>query len=331
MQSRPGCLRKPALSTPNQPTPVLLPTAAGCGNELVLSPADRNLWNLKPFTTRDFSIRSLADRLGDLSYLIYVFPDRPKDEVFSKYYTPVIGVSRAGAREPLSPRGGARARWAGSPQEEPSGQAPSGFGRLWGWCKAHVERSSGLTSEEKESETSESTFFSAKKKKKRQGRLSLLRPWEKRLQCWGRSPGYSNPQTARDAPLRPRSLCSPPFALPPGRVEEAQGTGFSSSACPLSMGWVCFLVVILYPWRGRGWGGEGENQGPGKEAGGRLRIWAALGLVLVSGCSFRVRGKSHPRHGPQRLGWEEDSMGWASTPWQAPGRFGSHRRSPLGR
>ncbi|NXE55953.1 STA5B protein, partial [Casuarius casuarius] len=43
-------------------------------------------WNLMPFTTRDFSIRSLADRLGDLSYLIYVFPDRPKDEVFSKYY-----------------------------------------------------------------------------------------------------------------------------------------------------------------------------------------------------------------------------------------------------
>uniref|UniRef100_I3M8F2 Signal transducer and activator of transcription n=1 Tax=Ictidomys tridecemlineatus TaxID=43179 RepID=I3M8F2_ICTTR len=52
---------------------------------------DRNLWNLKPFTTRDFSIRSLADRLGDLSYLIYVFPDRPKAEVFSKYYTPVVG------------------------------------------------------------------------------------------------------------------------------------------------------------------------------------------------------------------------------------------------
>lgn len=55
--------------------------------------ADRNLWNLKPFTTRDFSIRSLADRLGDLSYLIYVFPDRPKDEVFAKYYTPVLGAS----------------------------------------------------------------------------------------------------------------------------------------------------------------------------------------------------------------------------------------------
>ncbi|XP_009894128.1 PREDICTED: signal transducer and activator of transcription 5B-like, partial [Charadrius vociferus] len=53
-------------------------------------PAERMFWNLMPFTTRDFSIRSLADRLGDLSYLIYVFPDRPKDEVFSKYYTPVL-------------------------------------------------------------------------------------------------------------------------------------------------------------------------------------------------------------------------------------------------
>ncbi|NXX98914.1 STA5B protein, partial [Centropus bengalensis] len=51
--------------------------------------SERMFWNLMPFTTRDFSIRSLADRLGDLSYLIYVFPDRPKDEVFSKYYTPV--------------------------------------------------------------------------------------------------------------------------------------------------------------------------------------------------------------------------------------------------
>lgn len=53
-----------------------------------------------PFTTRDFSIRSLADRLGDLSYLIYVFPDRPKDEVFSKYYTPVLCESTPGSAVP---------------------------------------------------------------------------------------------------------------------------------------------------------------------------------------------------------------------------------------
>ncbi|KAM3923766.1 signal transducer and activator of transcription 5B [Leptodactylus fuscus] len=51
---------------------------------------ERALWNLMPFTSRDFSVRSLADRLGDLNYLLYVFPERPKDEVFSKYYTPVL-------------------------------------------------------------------------------------------------------------------------------------------------------------------------------------------------------------------------------------------------
>uniref|UniRef100_A0A8B9PK05 SH2 domain-containing protein n=2 Tax=Aves TaxID=8782 RepID=A0A8B9PK05_APTOW len=61
---------------------------------------ERMFWNLMPFTTRDFSIRSLADRLGDLSYLIYVFPDRPKDEVFSKYYTPVLSKAVDGYVKP---------------------------------------------------------------------------------------------------------------------------------------------------------------------------------------------------------------------------------------
>lgn len=65
--------------------------------------AERMFWNLMPFTTRDFSIRSLADRLGDLSYLIYVFPDRPKDEVFSKYYTPVLCESTPGSAVPSPP------------------------------------------------------------------------------------------------------------------------------------------------------------------------------------------------------------------------------------
>uniref|UniRef100_A0A8C3HWE8 Signal transducer and activator of transcription n=1 Tax=Chrysemys picta bellii TaxID=8478 RepID=A0A8C3HWE8_CHRPI len=84
---------------------------------------DRNLWNLKPFTTRDFSIRSLADRLGDLSYLNYVFPDRPKDEVFSKYYTPVLckAVDGAAPSPALSRVPGAR----GSPPDsvlDPEGE-----------------------------------------------------------------------------------------------------------------------------------------------------------------------------------------------------------------
>uniref|UniRef100_A0A8C3XRC8 SH2 domain-containing protein n=1 Tax=Chelydra serpentina TaxID=8475 RepID=A0A8C3XRC8_CHESE len=61
---------------------------------------ERMFWNLMPFTTRDFSIRSLADRLGDLSYLNYVFPERPKDEVFSKYYTPVLSKAVDGYVKP---------------------------------------------------------------------------------------------------------------------------------------------------------------------------------------------------------------------------------------
>ncbi|CAI5790227.1 signal transducer and activator of transcription 5B [Podarcis lilfordi] len=62
---------------------------------------DRMFWNLMPFTTRDFSIRTLADRLGDLPYLLYVYPDRPKEEVFSKYYMPVLSKTGDGYVKPL--------------------------------------------------------------------------------------------------------------------------------------------------------------------------------------------------------------------------------------
>jgi len=51
---------------------------------------ERMVWNLMPYTTKDFSIRSLADRISDLNHLLYLYPDRPKDEVFSKYYTPPL-------------------------------------------------------------------------------------------------------------------------------------------------------------------------------------------------------------------------------------------------
>ncbi|KAG7243520.1 hypothetical protein INR49_011076, partial [Caranx melampygus] len=46
---------------------------------------ERMVWNLMPYTTKDFSIRSLADRISDLNHLLFLYPDRPKDEVFSKY------------------------------------------------------------------------------------------------------------------------------------------------------------------------------------------------------------------------------------------------------
>lgn len=48
------------------------------------------VWNLMPYTTKDFSIRSLADRISDLNHLLFLYPDKPKDEVFSKYYTPPL-------------------------------------------------------------------------------------------------------------------------------------------------------------------------------------------------------------------------------------------------
>lgn len=98
--------------------------------------AERMFWNLMPFTTRDFSIRSLADRLGDLSYLIYVFPDRPKDEVFSKYYTPVLCESTPGSAVPsppcVSPPLCIQPHWNWCSQPPP---AP---GTLWGSASGHV-------------------------------------------------------------------------------------------------------------------------------------------------------------------------------------------------
>uniref|UniRef100_A0A6Q2XVG5 Signal transducer and activator of transcription n=1 Tax=Esox lucius TaxID=8010 RepID=A0A6Q2XVG5_ESOLU len=56
------------------------------------NPNKRMVWNLMPYTTKDFSIRSLADRISDLNHLLFLYPDRPKDEVFSKYYTPLLCI-----------------------------------------------------------------------------------------------------------------------------------------------------------------------------------------------------------------------------------------------
>lgn len=44
---------------------------------------------LQPFTHKDFAIRSLPDRIADLQHLVHLYPDIPKDQAFSKYYTPL--------------------------------------------------------------------------------------------------------------------------------------------------------------------------------------------------------------------------------------------------
>lgn len=46
------------------------------------------VFNLQPFTNRDIAIRSLADRIHDLKQLLFLYPDRPKDQAFGSYYTP---------------------------------------------------------------------------------------------------------------------------------------------------------------------------------------------------------------------------------------------------
>lgn len=43
--------------------------------------------NIQPFTKRDLEIRSLGDRILDISDITYLYPNRPKHEVFQKFYT----------------------------------------------------------------------------------------------------------------------------------------------------------------------------------------------------------------------------------------------------
>ncbi|CAG5134283.1 unnamed protein product, partial [Candidula unifasciata] len=47
----------------------------------------KEVWNLAPFTAKDFHIRGLADRIKDLTSLVTLYPNKHKDQVFSKYYT----------------------------------------------------------------------------------------------------------------------------------------------------------------------------------------------------------------------------------------------------
>lgn len=49
---------------------------------------ERQVWNLAPFTSKDFNIRGLADRVKDLQSLVFLYPDIPKGQAFAKYYSP---------------------------------------------------------------------------------------------------------------------------------------------------------------------------------------------------------------------------------------------------
>jgi signal transducer and activator of transcription 5B len=44
---------------------------------------------VQPFTSKDFAIRGLADRINDLKNLHFLYPNIPKDQVFGKFYSRV--------------------------------------------------------------------------------------------------------------------------------------------------------------------------------------------------------------------------------------------------
>ncbi|XP_060516517.1 signal transducer and activator of transcription 5B isoform X2 [Cylas formicarius] len=48
----------------------------------------QEVFSLQPFTSKDFQIRSLADRISDLNHLVTLYPDIAKEVHFQKYYTP---------------------------------------------------------------------------------------------------------------------------------------------------------------------------------------------------------------------------------------------------
>ncbi|KAJ8307062.1 hypothetical protein KUTeg_015146 [Tegillarca granosa] len=48
---------------------------------------ERTVWNLAPYGTKDFAIRSLSDRIKDLPSLVNLYPDIPKQQAFGKYYS----------------------------------------------------------------------------------------------------------------------------------------------------------------------------------------------------------------------------------------------------
>ncbi|XP_070766150.1 signal transducer and activator of transcription 6 isoform X2 [Enoplosus armatus] len=55
----------------------------------------QKIQNIQPFTKRDLEIRSLGDRIRDISDITYLYPDFPKHEVFKKFYSepqpPAVG------------------------------------------------------------------------------------------------------------------------------------------------------------------------------------------------------------------------------------------------
>ncbi|XP_064396958.1 signal transducer and activator of transcription 5B-like [Halichondria panicea] len=53
-----------------------------------LTSSDAQVLSLAPWNKHDLGMRGFADRMHDLTHLLYLFPNEPKDKIFGKYYSP---------------------------------------------------------------------------------------------------------------------------------------------------------------------------------------------------------------------------------------------------
>ena len=53
----------------------------------VMENGKKEVCHLEPDTVKLLQVRSLADMIKDFANLTYLYPNKPKHEVFSKYYT----------------------------------------------------------------------------------------------------------------------------------------------------------------------------------------------------------------------------------------------------
>lgn len=58
------------------------------GITIAWTSSTQEVYSIIPNTSKDFAVRSLADRIHDLDNLQILYPDTPKEVVFQKYYTP---------------------------------------------------------------------------------------------------------------------------------------------------------------------------------------------------------------------------------------------------
>ena len=59
--------------------------------EMLYVAGEKQVWNLAPFTDKDFKIRGLGDRVKDLQNLTTLYPDINKSQAFSRFWSQTSG------------------------------------------------------------------------------------------------------------------------------------------------------------------------------------------------------------------------------------------------